>query len=211
VLLLADTHLGYAWAQRRRGELGPLVDGGARARLEALLAELAPRELVLAGDVVHAPNPHPEERSIVEDTLRHLMARTRLTIVRGNHDRAFLRDYAGLSLAVDEHWRGHGVVALHGDRLPERREPEMFYAAGHIHPVLLIHDNAGASRRIPVFVAGRYGVLLPAFSPFSAGCLVNDGLPPEMRRLIAGRSRLRLFAATGRRIVPLGSLAPAVL
>ena len=35
-LLVADLHLGYGWAQRRRGELGPLAD--FRAAIREMLA-----------------------------------------------------------------------------------------------------------------------------------------------------------------------------
>ena len=48
--LIADLHLGFAWAQRRRGELWPLTDAGAKVRLEALCDELKPKTLVLVGD-----------------------------------------------------------------------------------------------------------------------------------------------------------------
>jgi uncharacterized protein len=204
-LLVADTHLGYAWAQRRRGELGPLIEGGARERLEAVVTEFAPAQVVLVGDVVHAPRPSDQERAVVEATLVSLLARTRVVFVRGNHDRAFAQDYHGLGLEVVEQWREAGVCALHGDRLPEDPCADSFFALGHVHPAVTVHDAAGAGRRIPVFVVGERGVVLPAFSPFAAGFRVNYGVPPEVGRFL-GQGTPVAIAATGTRVMRLGSL-----
>ncbi|MEJ7607597.1 MAG: hypothetical protein WKF37_15335 [Bryobacteraceae bacterium] len=45
-LLIADIHLGYGWALRRRGQLGPVQDPGTRQKLEAVFAELRPESVV---------------------------------------------------------------------------------------------------------------------------------------------------------------------
>ena len=42
VLLIADPHLGYAWAQRRRGELGLLGDVVGQAKLLQVVEEFMP-------------------------------------------------------------------------------------------------------------------------------------------------------------------------
>ena len=76
ILLVADPHLGYAWAQRRRGELGLLGDIVGQAKLLQVVEELAPEQLVLLGDIVHAPKPGPEERALIEETMAALKART---------------------------------------------------------------------------------------------------------------------------------------
>ena len=122
-LLVADVHMGYGWAQRRRGQLGPVQDAGVNEKLQALIGELSPEVLVFLGDVVHAPNPSPEERTMVEQTLRALAPRVEIVAVRGNHDRAFARDYASLGIRVTESWQGAGLIAMHGDRLPQGHAP----------------------------------------------------------------------------------------
>ncbi|MDQ2711820.1 MAG: hypothetical protein M3Y24_06225, partial [Acidobacteriota bacterium] len=53
--IIADVHLGYSWAQRRRGELGPLADFRTREKLLTLFSALQPSHAVLLGDLVHAP------------------------------------------------------------------------------------------------------------------------------------------------------------
>jgi metallophosphoesterase superfamily enzyme len=61
-------------------------------------------------------------------------------------------------------------------------------------------DDAGASRKVPVFVAGEELTLLPAFSTMAAGFDIRAGLPFEM-------GDPRIVAASGRRAVLLGRLS----
>jgi metallophosphoesterase superfamily enzyme len=87
IALIADLHLGFALAHRRRGELWPLTDGGAKARLAELCNELQPKTLVLVGDVIYAPRPCPEEEELIGGTLNAISKRTQVICVAGNHDR----------------------------------------------------------------------------------------------------------------------------
>lgn len=201
--LIADVHLGYGWAQRRRGQLGPVTDGGAYDKLQALLAELNPETLVFLGDIVHAPRPGLLERELVERTLRLATDTGRVVFVRGNHDRGFARDFPQFAVQVVEHFEAGDLVAIHGDR-PTAEEERRHVVVGHLHPAVAVRDDAGATQRIPVFLTGTKASVLPAFSPFAAGFNVNAGMPQETRRLLG--EDITAFAATGRRIVKLGSL-----
>ena len=54
VLIVADLHLGYAWAQRSSGNLIPLTRTlGTLDRLSALIDAYSPARTVLLGDIVH--------------------------------------------------------------------------------------------------------------------------------------------------------------
>src|SRR5690349_11353616 len=68
-VLVADVHLGFGWALRRRGQLGPVSDAGVGRKLASVAAELQPETIVFLGDLVHAPRPTPQERDLVETTL----------------------------------------------------------------------------------------------------------------------------------------------
>ncbi len=200
-LVIADAHLGYGWAQRRRGQLGPISDGGIADRLLAVVAELGPAELLFLGDTVHAPRPMAAERAFIEGVLRGLMAKTRVRIVEGNHDRAFRRDFSGLGLTVEPQWRQGGLLALHGDKLRWELPEAEHYVLGHVHPAIGVRDDAGAKKRIPAFLAGERATLIPAFSPFSSGLDIGENpLPEEVRELLGA---CRIYAATGKRIVEL--------
>ncbi len=203
--LIADAHLGYGWAQRRHGELGPVLDDRSGAKLNRVVDELAPREIVFLGDLVHAPHPGVEERKFVEGLLSDLLKRTRVTAVRGNHDRHFLRDYASLGLIPVTHWQHRHVIAVHGD-VPHCCAPDETLVLGHLHPSLSVADAAGAKQRLPVFLIADDLIILPAFSPFAAGLDLAHGLRPQIERWIGDRT-MTAVATTGSRLVSLGSLS----
>ena len=198
--VVADPHFGYGWAQRRRGELGPLRDDLAPAKLLALLDELSPARLVLLGDIVHAPSPAPQEHALVSGILARLSARAELVMVRGNHDRSFDADFGA---TLQAKWQAPGLVAVHGDRFPNRTSRHI--VAGHWHPAWKIQDAAGVRHRVPAFAAGQGLTILPAFSPFAAGLDLSGQIPPEWKKSSGGR--FRIYAATGRRIVFVGEKA----
>lgn len=203
--LVADVHLGYGWAQRRRGQLGPVEDTSTLPKLEALLEELHPQQLVILGDVVHAPRPAPAERALVEAAIQQLSTKAELTLVLGNHDRGFMRDYPELPIRVCRTWSAAGLLAVHGDR-PAGIPVEGITALGHLHPALGIMDDAGASQRIPVFLISPRAVVLPAWSPYAAGFDVRRSIPKEVGAVL-GPGEVEVIAATGKRLVRVGPLA----
>ncbi len=193
---MADVHLGYGWALRRRGQLGPVGDALVCRKLMDTVAELNPAEVVFLGDLVHAPRPAPEERAAVETTVRSLASRAPVVVVLGNHDRGLVRDFPSLPARICREWTGGGIVAVHGDQaIPSAAH----VVIGHLHPAFGVKDHAGASHRMPVFVTGDDLTLLPAFSPLAAGCDLRDRLPVQPRSA-------RVVAASGKRVVDLGPL-----
>ncbi len=209
-VIIADAHLGYSWAQRRRGELGPLADEAAKAKLLRVADELKPAEFVFLGDLVHAPRPCAPERTWIEELLTELSQRARLVAVRGNHDRAFAREFGHLPLQMVETWSAPGILALHGDRLAQAPIPESgTLIMGHLHPSLSIRDAAGAHQRVALFLVSPQCVVMPAFSPFARGLNVLSGLPGDVRECF-GASEIEAFAATGNRVTKLGPLQQAI-
>ena len=204
-LMIADAHLGYGWAQRRRGQLGPVTDGGIAERLFQVVDEFKPVELLFLGDTVHAPKPMPAERELIEELLQRLIAKTCVRIVQGNHDRAFTRDFSNLGVQVDLQWRHGDLLGLHGDRLHVELPEAGHYLIGHLHPAIGLRDDAGANRRLPVFLAGPRATILPAFSPFASGFdILKSALPKEVEALLGEHD---VYAVTGRRIVRLPTRA----
>jgi putative SbcD/Mre11-related phosphoesterase len=203
-VIIADAHLGYGWALRRRGQLGPVVDEVARDKVRAVVDELQPATIVFLGDVVHAPRPDPREHELVGSTLRALSARARVVVVLGNHDRGFARDFPHLGIELVSRWEGDGLIGLHGDKPVGIDGGRLL--VGHLHPALSVRDDAGASQRIPAFLVGASAYVLPAFSPFAAGFAVNVRLPAEVRALL-GKGEVNVIAATGKRVVKLGPLS----
>jgi len=208
--LVADVHLGYSWAQRRRGELGPLADVAAKEKLLRLAEELQPQQIVFLGDLVHAPRPCAPERAWIEELLTELSLRSKIVAVRGNHDRAFAREFGHLPVVTVETWSAFGILALHGDRLAQVPIPESgVLILGHLHPSLALRDASGANQRVPLFLVTPHCIVLPAFSPFARGLDVSGGLPAELNACFRD-SAIQAFAATQKRVAALGPLQQAV-
>ena len=207
--VIADLHLGYSWAQRRRGELGPLADARTRDKLFAVRDALQPRQFVFLGDIVHAPRACTPEREWIEETLLELSRSAHLVAVRGNHDRRFAGEFGHLDFETLDTWSHAQLTMVHGDRWNFAWPEQHVLVMGHIHPSLAVRDASGAGRKLPVFLVGPQCILLPAFSPFAGGYDVACGLPPEVCPYLP-KSEVQTYAATGKRVVRLGSLAAAI-
>lgn len=207
--LIADIHLGYSWAQRRRGELGPLADSKTREKLFRVRDELRPKHFVFLGDLVHAPRPCTPEREWIEATLQQLAGTAELIAVRGNHDRLFAAEFGHLQFQSVDTWSQSMLTAIHGDRLPFACPEDHTLVLGHLHPSLAVRDVSGAGNKVPVFLVSERCVVLPAFSPFARGYDVACGLPEEIQPCFR-REDIEAYAATNRRIVRLGSLRGAI-
>ncbi len=208
--IVADVHLGYSWAQRRRGELGPLADFRTSEKLLALVEDLQPARIVFLGDLVHAPRPCAAERECIESTLLELSRRAALVTVRGNHDRAFAREFGHLPIEQREHWSNEFVTAVHGDRLQLAPILESHtLVVGHLHPCLSVKDSSGASQKLSAFLVNRNCLVLPAFSPFARGYDITSGLPRDLLACFCDEP-LEVYVTTRTRVVHLGSLRNAL-
>lgn len=181
-LLVADAHLGYVHALRRRGALLPPLDLGLPDRLVEAVRRAEARRVVFLGDVVEAPHPSEEER----DCVRRIFDRlgVEVAVVLGNHDRTFADDFPEIpchtELEID------GFLLHHGDRSPP--EGDGPFVIGHFHPALRVEDGAGVSHLLPAAVIGERGVCLPAASPFGRGLAIHPRHAPA--ELLAWTGRL---------------------
>src|SRR5688572_9920137 len=79
VLIVADLHIGYAWAQRSRGHLLPLSPSDdTTERITELLNEYRPKTLAILGDIVHDTVPIDEFREMLSSFLQTVGAQVEL-------------------------------------------------------------------------------------------------------------------------------------
>jgi len=167
-LLVADVHIGKAAAFRALGQ--PVPSGTTQAnlqRLERLVNHLGAARLIVLGDFLHAP----ESRSAA--VLQALAAwRARLpdlacTVVEGNHDRRAGALPSDLDIErVPDPLEVGPFVLSHGDR----RHAGRYVIKGHLHPAYVLRGAAGERLRLPCFVFGEEGAVLPAFGEFTGHC-----------------------------------------
>jgi DNA ligase-associated metallophosphoesterase len=185
-LFVADLHVGKSESLRAAGAPIPVgVLDETLARLARAAMETASRQIVVLGDLIHAP-------SGLTDTVRARVAAWReavdaqITLVLGNHDRklrsADINSICGdwqIDIA-DDHARVGPFVLQHE---PEPRR-DAHALAGHLHPAAVLGSRRDRVK-VPAFWSdggtGPGGVtVLPAFGMFASGVGVKtrpgDGL-----------------------------------
>ncbi|WP_122466414.1 MULTISPECIES: ligase-associated DNA damage response endonuclease PdeM [Brevundimonas] len=195
VLIAADLHLEKGSAFAARGQMLPPYDSRATLdRLEAEIALLDPRAVVLLGDSFH--DARSIARMAAEDRARlDVMAVGRDWIwVEGNHDREALLAPSPLPGVVVETLTV-GALTLTHEPLPGPRPGEV---AGHLHPCARVVRHGRGVRRACFVTDGRR-IILPAFGAFTGGLSVRDAAfdrmfehPPMAAAL--GRDRVHALA-----------------
>jgi metallophosphoesterase superfamily enzyme len=183
--VIADVHLGYAQARRRRGDAVPLIPVEEHLMpLAALLGRHTVRRLAVAGDLFEDKT----DPNILDEFLSWVrrMGVEFLGLVPGNHDRDIEDHWHKLSLYPDglplDDW-----TVLHGDRpLPDG--PVLH---GHVHPSFRLGRQLGA----PCYLVSPRRIVLPAFSPDAAGVNVLAG---------PGWADYRCMVSTGVKVLDFG-------
>jgi metallophosphoesterase superfamily enzyme len=166
LLVVADLHWGYAASHRAQGNLLPIWgDDEIEQRLQSLLADYQPAEMLWLGDVVHAAAGSAR----AEEFLR--ASSTPVVLIAGNHDRRW-------SPARERSVTRGRFFFHHGDR-PSSVPAGCLEIVGHHHPAASWADGAGGRLKLPALIAGSRRLILPAFSPWAAGTPWNDQLSAD--------------------------------
>jgi DNA ligase-associated metallophosphoesterase len=219
VLIVADLHLGYAWAQRSAGNLVPLsrcVD--PLDRLSALLDAYSPVRTVLLGDIVHDAVDVEPLTADLQRLRDDLGTRTEIVLIAGNHDRRLQKMLESkritLPLVREVQIGPHRLV--HGDGVDLRQaRAELatacslggFVFCGHEHPAITLSDRVASYAKCPCFVEGDGLLMLPAFSEWAGGSNLRSGSflsryleaarPRSITAIIAGKLLTLPASGTG--------------
>jgi DNA ligase-associated metallophosphoesterase len=167
MLLVADPHFGKAASFRALGVRVPRgTTEGALARLDTLMARLAPERLVFLGDFLHAREGRNDEtfRLLAEWRARHGAIAMRL--VRGNHDKRAgdPPGEVGIECVDGPVTEPPFALAHHPTRVAGA-----YVLAGHVHPCAVLIGRGRQRERLPCFWLGHRTGVLPAFGEFT-GC-----------------------------------------
>lgn len=165
-LVLADVHLGKDRASSVEFPLGERED--VLERIGALLTEFEPREVVVAGDLLHSFDhlSYGVEESLRAFENRVVEAGARLVVTRGNHDTMLDSLLDG---TVSTHRVGE-VLACHGH---ERAGSAEGYVLGHVHPAITIEGTKRPCYLLGPAAGGGRALVLPAFTRLAAGVDVS--------------------------------------
>ena len=160
-LAVADLHFGFELSHRAAGNLFPLWGMQTiEARLDELVRDYRPKQLILLGDLVHDRTASAP----FSDFVQSLRSSTEVILISGNHDRD-LKDAPNFL----PHWRTPGFCFHHGHC--EIDTGDEIQVIGHHHPAQSVRDGAGLRLKLPAFVQCDHCWIMPAFSPWAAGAV----------------------------------------
>ena len=201
-LVAGDLHWEKGSSRAHRGQLLPPYDTRATLdRLEAEIASLNPRVLILLGDSFH--DPRARARLDVEDARRIAALATGrdLIWVEGNHDvKRGVSALDGLPGEVVERVSLGGLTFVH----EPRPGPAPGEVAGHLHPAIRV-AAAGRSVRRRAFLTDGQRLILPAFGAYAGGL---NALDPAFHGMFARPPLAAALSGDKVRALPYAVLRP---
>lgn len=179
-LVVADVHVGYARAARRRGGWLPDVEPAEAAadRVCAAIAGAGATRVVVAGDLRHSTRDVDDaEMAEVRRFLARVAAAAPVHVVLGNHDRGGADAYAMAGVTVSRDALHLGVATVTHE--PPPAPPDRWTVCGHLHPAVTLRDETGAGVRVPCAMVAARVVVLPAFGAWAGGVA-----GPRLRRAL---------------------------
>lgn len=195
-LIAADVHLGY---EDVVGAALPLWSTAEiLATLEGVVDSTHAAELVLLGDIIHGTRMSEGASRKITDGLNALRERCRLTLIAGNHE-GRSRGKRVLGETEDAVERD-GWLLVHGDE-PVAAPRSI---VGHFHPSIVF----GGDRSVPVFLASKRTIVLPAMTPYSRGLdVLSSACTRALKPLVAPGEEIAVVACGEGKVYPFGSLA----
>jgi DNA ligase-associated metallophosphoesterase len=193
-LLVADPHFGKAASFRALGVRVPRgTTQEALARLDALVARLAPARIEFLGDFLHAREGRNAETFRALAEWRDSHAGIAMRLVRGNHDRRAgdPPSAVGIECADGPVMEPPFAFAHHPTRCDGA-----YVIAGHVHPCAVLVGPGRQRERLPCFWLGRDAAVLPAFGDFTGCAEVNPDDGDEVW-VVAGNEVMRVAGRVG--------------
>lgn len=178
MLIISDVHLGKSAHFRKHGIQVPSNVGTTDLqRLDFLTSKYLPNLILITGDMFH----HKMNSDVLNfGNWRKSHPKTRIILIKGNHDLLKMDDYAQLDIDVYEKELICGPFRFIHDQPTEF--DEYYNITGHIHPGVTIYGKARQSLKFPCFYFGKTCAILPAFSLFTGLSKIN---PEEEDRFYA--------------------------
>ena len=194
MLLVADPHFGKAAAFRALGVRVPRgTTDDALARLDVLVARLAPARIEFLGDFLHAREGRKADTFAALGAWRARHAGIDMRIVRGNHDRRAGDPPDDVWIACVDGPVREGPLALAHHPVPC---DGAYVLAGHVHPCAVLVGRARQRERLPCFWLGADVGVLPAFGDFT-GCAEVEPAGDDQVWVVAADDVVRVGPRTG--------------
>jgi putative SbcD/Mre11-related phosphoesterase len=182
-MVLADLHIGLEHALLGEGTYLPVLQYPTIEKsILDLVSEYSPERLIINGDLKHefAKATNQEWTEILNLWDKLSAAGVELDIVRGNHDNFLINvlKQRGKSI-IDPSASIGSCLITHGHKKFGIPIDTNTIILAHEHPALGITDESGGKHKFKCYLVGKYKnykvIVLPAYSPLSAGTVINSG------------------------------------
>ncbi|MFC5282538.1 ligase-associated DNA damage response endonuclease PdeM [Pedobacter alpinus] len=164
LLAISDLHLGKSAHFRKAGVPVPsTIAQSDLNRLGVLIEKYHPKTLLINGDMFHH-----SLNSDIDDFYkwRNDYKELNFLLVKGNHDKLALADYAAMRIEIHEPSFCIGPFCFIHDA-PKCTEEELYPISGHVHPGVTMVGKAKQKLKFPCFYFGKDYAVMPAFSGFT--------------------------------------------
>lgn len=161
LLVVADLHLGKATHFRKAGlPVSTFVGSSDLDRLQCIIDELQPKELLFLGDVFHSEY-NSEWELITSFCAKNKQVQFSLTL--GNHDVLPATVYRDIG------WKVHPKEVTYGPLsfCHEPNENLPFAIVGHLHPGFHLKGHGKQKILLPCFHLKKNQLLMPSFGFFT--------------------------------------------
>lgn len=174
-LIISDLHLGKSGHFRKAGIAVPqkiyITD---LQRLMASLYSYKAERLIIVGDFTHS---HQNREMDLFAKWRKDFSQLQIDLVKGNHDILEDRWYEETAIQVHPWQLEIGSFCFrHEDKRHQKvyaGTKALYTFSGHVHPAYLLKGKGKQSLKFPCFYFRKDSCILPAFSHFTGGSLVE--------------------------------------
>ncbi len=161
LLVVADLHLGKATHFRKAGlPISTSVGRSDLSRLQKLIHDYNPREVLFLGDVFHSD--YNSEWDLISKFCEE-NADVQFSLTLGNHDVLPVSIYADLGWKVHAKEVTYGALSLCHE--PDKNLP--FAIVGHLHPGYHLKGRGKQKILLPCFHLMPHQLLMPSFGFFT--------------------------------------------
>ena len=174
VLILTDFHMGYEEALNKRGVLMPRFQfKDTMERLKQIFAYIDSKKIQINKIIINGDLKH-EFGSISETEWRNILMLIdylrkhckELIIIKGNHDMMLKPIVEKRQITLVDFYLIDDVIVLHGDKIPTKKNKEMFDAfskantiiMGNEHPAISLKESKESVRKekCKCFLYGKF-------------------------------------------------------
>lgn len=196
-VVIADLHIGFELSFLNEGTYFPVDQYHIiKENIIKLIKKFKPDSLIINGDFKHEfSKASHQEWYELKDLIKILNRfNVKLEIIRGNHDNYLKTILSTQGNNIIEPYSiksryifTHGHLSLQDIPINKISDINWMILA-HEHPAIILFDEIRGKHKFRCFLLGqwkKYRVLvLPAFSPFASGSVMNNSEPPSIQSAI---------------------------